>query len=287
MSPAPGRPPVLILGMHRSGTSLVARLLEEMGLFVGWRKQDDHEALFFLALNNWLLEQAGGRWDHPEPVEDLIDEGPVRELVVDYLRFSLRSPRAVSFLGPGRYLRYRTPEALTMPWGFKDPRTTFTLPIWLDLFPNARVVHVFRHGVDVAESLRRRHERILASWRERYRTLRWTYRFRSKQSSFTTSVRCANLERGFALWEAYLRRARSAVQSVGERGTELRYEDFLSSPLEVLGKLAEFCELPASQGEIDRLAGQVRGERALAYRQRPELLDFAESHAESLESFGY
>jgi hypothetical protein len=35
------------------------------------------------------------------------------------------------------------------------------------------------------------------------------------------------------------------------------------------------------------LAGQVRGERALAYRQRPELQGFAESHAESLESFGY
>jgi len=287
MSSGAERPPVIILGMHRSGTTMVARLLEELGLFVGWRKQGDHEALFFLELDNWLLEQVGGRWDHPEPVRDLIAERPVRELVVDYLRYTLRSPRAVSFLGPGRYLRYRTPEALREPWGFKDPRATFALPIWLDVFPEAKVVHVFRHGVDVAESLRRRHERILASWRARYEKLRWTYLFRSKQSSFTTSVRCANLERGFALWQSYLAEARLAVRSVGERGYELRYEDFLASPREHLAKLAEFCALSASPAQIDVAARQVRDDRALAYRERPELRSFAERHAEALESFGY
>jgi hypothetical protein len=278
---------VVILGMHRSGTSMLARLLERMGLFVGWRKQGDHEARLFVALDNWLLEQAGGRWDHPEPVRDLIGEPAVRELAVDYLRLSLRSPRALSFLGPGRYLRHRSPEALPTPWGFKDPRATFTLPLWLDVFPAARVVHVMRHGVDVAESLRRRHERILAGRRARYRWLRASYRVRAKRAGFTTSVRCADLGRGFALWESYVDEAQRAVASVGERGLALRFEDFLAAPAESLAKLAEFCELAAPRERVEEVAGGVTGDRALAHRRDPALVRFAARHAEALEARGY
>jgi hypothetical protein len=278
---------VLILGMHRSGTSMLARLLEPLGLFVGWRKQGDHEARFFVALDNWLLEQAGGRWDHPEAVRDLIAEPAVRELAVDYLRLSLRSPRALSFLGPARYLRYGSPEALREPWGWKDPRATFTLPLWLDVFPGARVVHVLRHGVDVAESLRRRHERILAARRARYRRLRGSYRLRPKRAGFTTSVRCADLERGFALWEAYVDEARRAVASVGERGFALRFEDFLAAPGDALTKLAAFCELAAPRERVEAVAREVQGERALAHRQDPALLRFAARHAAALEAQGY
>jgi hypothetical protein len=281
------RPPVILLGMHRSGTSMVARLLERLGLFVGWRKQGDHEALFFVALDNWLLEQAGGRWDHPEPVRDLIGEPAVRALAVDYLRLSLRSPRALSFLGPRRTLRYRTPEALAEPWGFKDPRATFTLPLWLDVFPQARVVHVMRHGVDVAESLRRRHERILAARAARYRRLRGSYRLRAKRAGFTTSVRCADLGRGFALWQSYVAEGRRAVASVGERGFSLRFEELLAAPADPLAKLAEFCELAAPRERVEALAREVVGERALAYRQDPGLVRFAERHAEALETQGY
>jgi hypothetical protein len=69
--------------------------------------------LFFLALNNWLLEQAGGRWDRPSH-QDLIDEGPVRERWSTTCASPLRSPRA-SRSSARRYLR-RTPEALTVPW---------------------------------------------------------------------------------------------------------------------------------------------------------------------------
>jgi len=48
--------PVILLGMHRSGTSLVARLLDELGLFQGAELQDDHESTHFLAVNELLLE---------------------------------------------------------------------------------------------------------------------------------------------------------------------------------------------------------------------------------------
>jgi hypothetical protein len=40
--------PVIILGMHRSGTTMVTKLLEEVGLFVGDRLDENHEAVLFL-----------------------------------------------------------------------------------------------------------------------------------------------------------------------------------------------------------------------------------------------
>ena len=42
-------PPVIVIGMHRSGTSLLARLLRAGGVFMGaWRNNHD-EAQFFFA----------------------------------------------------------------------------------------------------------------------------------------------------------------------------------------------------------------------------------------------
>lgn len=39
--------PIIILGMHRSGTTMITQLLENLGLFVGTEKEVNHEALFF------------------------------------------------------------------------------------------------------------------------------------------------------------------------------------------------------------------------------------------------
>ena len=41
-------------------------------------------------------------------------------------------------------------------WGWKDPRTTITFPIWLQVFPKAKILHILRNGVDVAISIYRR-----------------------------------------------------------------------------------------------------------------------------------
>ena len=279
------RQPVILIGMHRSGTSMVTRLLEELGLFVGWRKQPDHEALFFLRLNQWLLGQCGGGWDHPQPISDLLSHRAARALAIDYLDVTLRSPRSISFLG-SRYPRARMPH-LPFAWGFKDPRSTFTLPIWLDLFPKAKVVHIYRHAVDVASSLQRRQESFLVQRRARYKRLRFTYWLRSKQVGFTDGMGCASLENGIALWEAYAHEGRAHVRGRGELGIELKYEDFLADTARGLEQLAAFCGLDVTRARCEQIAGAVRSDRAYAYRSKPELVALAEDHKEVLGAFGY
>src|ERR1700757_2188147 len=113
--------PIIVIGMHRSGTTMITRLLELMGLFVGESKDANHEAVFFEGINQWFISQAGATWDHPQSLHDVIGNQEVRGLITNYAKqYLLRSPRAISFLGWRRYLRYRSPLDLDIPWGWKS-----------------------------------------------------------------------------------------------------------------------------------------------------------------------
>ena len=57
--------PVVVVGMHRSGTSLVSRILDDCGVMMGKDLQEDHESIFFISLNEWIYGNAGASWERP------------------------------------------------------------------------------------------------------------------------------------------------------------------------------------------------------------------------------
>jgi hypothetical protein len=281
------RPPVILIGMHRSGTSMLARLLEELGLFFGAVKDENNEALFFQDLNEWLLGQCGGRWDNPAAFKQHFWRNAETVKWTElYLRNLLASPRAIQFLG-ARYA-VRGIRGLDTPWGWKDPRNTFTLPLWLRIFPDAKVVSIERNGVDVAQSLRAREINILNDIPRLYRRNRLAFFLRLRRSGFVHSPRCLALEEGFALWEEYTSQARAAVGQVpAERALALRYEDVLADPIKWLGQGADFCGLKASQNQIENVAKNIRTDRAKAYESDVELANFAAERSAALSARGY
>lgn len=290
------QPPIIIIGMHRSGTSMITGMLEEMGLFIGKGKEsgNNREHPFFVKVNEWLLEQCGGSWRNPEPIHALLEHHELRALVADYLDFYLKTSRAVSFLGWSGYFRWGTPASLEWPWGWKDPRNTYTLPLWLDVFPLARVVHIKRHGVDVASSMKvrtdrgrkRAMEQLPAKARSKYRS--WYHRWLEPTLlGFANAVRSESLEVAFGLWERYVAEAHGHVERHAARSMEFRYEDFLTSPEPMLKQLADFCHLTVNDTLIAQLAGRVRKDRAFAYQQHPHLIEFSETMTDRLRFWGY
>jgi hypothetical protein len=282
--------PVIIIGMHRSGTTMITRLLEKIGLFVGSRKDKNYEALFFQRINQWFISQSGGRWDYPEPLHDVMVSDEIRKLISSYVRrYLLTSPRTISFLGWRKYLRYRSPLALDVPWGWKSPLSTYTLPLWLDLFPNAKVLHIYRHGVDVAQSLRARGKREMHRGRlqEIYYLFPFLHWLRPKPGKFIDSVRCDSLEGGLSLWEDYLEEARTNMIGLDGRALEVKYEEFLSEPIVLMKQLAEFCGLPCDEAAVEQISKAVKTERAYAYRKQLDLRAFSDRSAESLRRQGY
>jgi hypothetical protein len=149
--------PVLILGMHRSGTSCLAGSLQQRGLHLGevyesrpYNRKGNRENQQVMDLNNAVLAASGGAWDRP-PRQLRWD--PADEAARDAI---------IAGLGAG---------SADAPWGFKDPRSLLTLPFWQVAIPDARLVGTFRHPARVAASLRARDpgmavETALELWRD-------------------------------------------------------------------------------------------------------------------------
>ena len=287
-------PPVIIIGMHRSGTSLATRALGELGLFTGVRLGSNYEADFFRRMNTWMMSVCGAKWDNPRPTGALFEDAELRGLVRDYLGQMTRSPRLRTYLGLLRYLRYRGLENLDFPWGWKDPRNTFTLPVWLHFFPDARVIHIKRHGVDVAQSLVARRQRALQTARAKLdRASPFSRRFVRRpfqdlnSMAALASPRCRSLETAFSLWEDYDSEASRHVAERGERAIEIRYEDLLADPQDGIARLAAFAGLQPGAAEIAHAVDPFESSRAFAYRSEKQLVEFAESVEQSLSARGY
>jgi 2-polyprenyl-3-methyl-5-hydroxy-6-metoxy-1,4-benzoquinol methylase len=145
---APEISPVVVTGMHRSGTSLVARLLYDCGLALGVKSDllpanaDNTEGFWenvrFVEVNDALLAELGGAWDVPPE----LPAGWERSDELDSIR-----ERALELVHSFEGLE---------SWGWKDPRTSLTLPFWRGFLPGARVVVLVRHPLEVARSLESR-----------------------------------------------------------------------------------------------------------------------------------
>jgi hypothetical protein len=270
--------PIIFIGMHRSGTSLVGRLLEGLGMYFGARKDQNNEAIIFQKLNHWLLRQSGAAWDVPAPFDYLEGNPRALNLVEDYFLRVLNGPRSMSYLGLSKYIRYRGLSALDLRWGWKDPRNTFTLPVWMNVFPNSKIVYIERHGVDVAQSLKVRRDAWEKRWLEKYSKRQRWYSLVGLRGRVTHSSRCATLEGAFGLWEEYVLRGRNHCAALGpERCFSLKYEQLIDEGQNVLDDLSRFCGLNASQAEIARSLKALRKARAYAYRSSPKLRHFAAS----------
>ncbi len=284
------RPPVIIIGMHRSGTSLLTRVLQQNGFFMGRGASRNEEAAFTNAVNAWIFRQASATWDRPESMDELLADEALRPWLLDYIGGIIRGPASLRFLGLRRGLRGGGLPGQTAPWGWKDPRNTYTLPLWLELFPDARVLHIVRHGVDVAESLRSRRRHALEGNIARYRRRRAAYRFSPfapKRRGFGPQARCRTLEGGFGLWLQYLARAGEHTAALEDRALTVRYEDLLSRPRRELERALTFCGLRPDPRALESTVATFRADRAHAWRHDDALRAFAAARADELARFGY
>ena len=138
---------VFVLGMHRSGTSSVTRLIDLLGVPVGGPQlppQPDNPEGFWevaplMQLNDELLALLGGAWDSPPDLSPGWESAPELEGI------RLRAAEAFRAAHPGA------------SWVWKDPRACLLLPFWRPVTGSSDVaVIVLRNPLDVVHSLNRR-----------------------------------------------------------------------------------------------------------------------------------
>ena len=238
-------------------------------------------------LNDWILTQSGGRWDNPKSVQYLLDDENVKSDVEQYIRDSLASPKAFQYFGLRYLLLLWNGSLMPRRWGWKDPRNTFTLPIWRSIYPDAKIVHIARHGVAVAASLNGRYHLEHTKRSNEYNANKAYYAFLNKKDGFTDSVRCSTLAGAFGLWEEYMEQAVRQMDEVGDQGLSIKYEEILNQPIAGLERISAFCELPRERKALEDITRVVRAERAFAFRRDKGCASYADSVRKRLERFGY
>lgn len=147
------RPGVIILGMHRSGTSLIGGLINKMGLKTGGpliQAAEDNEKGFFERIdivlqNDYLMQKQGigysyqtNRFDHLKGLKDIL---------TDSGKLFNEGRRGLKFLN----------DKENYPWMLKDPRLCITLRMWLPLLNFIpAILFTYRHPLDVALSMNKR-----------------------------------------------------------------------------------------------------------------------------------
>jgi hypothetical protein len=148
--PERGRPPLIVAGMHRSGTSLVASLLSALSVDMGRQllAPDAHnvggyfEDVELKTLQGRMLSEScapddGGHLDWGWTEHETLDREGLQRFVPEAQAFlAARSDRATA-------------------WGWNDPRTSLLLDFWDPLLDGARYVFVYRFPWDVADSMQR------------------------------------------------------------------------------------------------------------------------------------
>jgi hypothetical protein len=270
--------PILVIGMHRSGTRLLAQVLEQLGVFMGADQQGDSESVTFLTLNETILHQCGAFWSEPMSAHFLLSQpesaNQLAEIMMETLPQHL--PRYLGAEG--------TDGNLSLPdlFGWKDPRNTFTLPVWRQIFPQLRVIHVIRHGIDVAASLARRHKQALVEATGTAHPPALTV-IRDNALGVLSSRRGWIVLEALAMWEQYVEKARSEAQELGDRALEVRFEDLLSEPVSTISQISAFCGVP----DASAIPQQIVKGRAFAFRADSELTTIAQMAGDPLKRFGY
>ena len=239
--------PIIIIGMGSSGTRLVVEILERCGIFMGGvlsQNEFKEPAIFFAGINAFTdafryLDPLPGDWK--QTVESKAQE--VQRFVDEILP---KEYAAAGYTG-GK-------------WGFKDPRNTFVLPLYIRSFPNSRVIHVVRDGRDVA----------LTKISENWPNLKETHR----------------LDRWFRVWENNISVAAAYKRDLSvNQFIEIRYEDVCLHRSSAIDLLSKYLKIQSSvmTAAVKDLAHK---KRLFKWRERCHEFDFAKD-SESLREYEY
>jgi hypothetical protein len=264
------RPPVIIIGAHRSGTTATARALELLGLQLGQNLDSHHESKALQRLHEDYLRRVGASWHHPQPFIDTIKGSEnARQECAAYLR-SARDTRFSDLFGYRQNLRgwwLRRELKRGKAWGWKEPRTTLFAQQWAQVFGSARIVHVLRHPLAVALSIRQRE-----------------LRFRQADDAATPDL--DRLDYCLQLALTYVREG-DAVSEVTPNYFRLRFESLQNKRGDVLKVLASFADLNPTEAEVTRAAASIHTSPPNWDALRPEDMTAARSSESSLQQLGY
>jgi hypothetical protein len=201
---------LVVLGMHRSGTSALSRGLLTMGVNLGSNLNPPNETnpsghwedLNILEFNENLLVTLSMRWDTLAPMS--VER-------VQFIQKAELIEQAKGMLGS------KISGSDGKLFGFKEPRTTKLLPFWLKVFQGepyeVSYLLPYRNPLSVAQSL-------------------------SKRDGF-------ELTKSYLLWLLHV--VPCLAETIGSHRMLVNYDDLLEDPVRIVSSIAKEFELPIDE----------------------------------------
>ncbi len=228
--------PVLFTGRGGSGTRLLSQLAAAADVFIGNHLNKSGDSTEWVALIYRMAVEAGGNHDLPT---------------------GSRYRRQIR-VRAGQILDQALPRGSTR-WGLKLPEAMLVLPLLVDAFPDARVLHLTRHPI--SSSLRRTHMTSRLNNALGRVALPAAYRYSKRDVA-----RIANDEpymHNACSWNFQVTRvARYAREALGsDHYLELKYEDVCAQPARVAALVRAYVGCaddgrgPSTAVDISRTGG--------------------------------
>ena len=264
--------PLIIVGMHRSGTTLLTNILEESSFWLGDEHEGNSEPQYVLDLNDKILAYLDANWCelHGFEANKLANNDALKELAakfVDDFDKILNGPFSTQ----------------NDKWGWKEPRTTLLLPLWLHFYPEARVIHIIRNGIDVAGSLYSRESRYREKNLLKRLLINLKHNFKVHSNKKLMDVNYC-----FELWEKYIFYAEKWLSNHKGEKLEIKYEDLLSGDNKTIDNLKAFLNLTEIKQEFGE-GMKIDSNRAYAFLSNPKLKNLYQEKADSkyMVKYGY
>lgn len=275
--------PIIVFGMHRSGTSLLGRILNRLSVFTGCYKDINDEAIFYQNINNWLLRSSGATWDNPLPIKYLTGNPHLAQNSVDYIKHWSSLHRQYRFVGLRNYLSGAQSYST---WGWKDPRNTFTIPFWKQIYPNARYIYIERHPVDVASSLYVRNTAEFKINSDIGRVKSIVNSLRIKSGGFCGSARCSSLYTSYEIWKEYVEESNKIMSTLPKSNfLKISYEELCTEPAKVAASIADRFNLQPKRSLDIGAELRIDPKRASAFTAEEKLVKFNDEIKEDLIGF--
>lgn len=210
--------------MHRSGTSLIANLLRDCGLFLGKsseimvdRSEDNlegySETIEILQFNDRLLNNFGGSWkDVPAFSENWQTDPSLSEFRNEAYKLSQK---------------YALENG---PWGWKDPRATLLIPFWRQVYPEAKVIFCVRNPIEIAVSL-------------------------NKRVNYDKYPYGVDFESGISITDKYFDAMAEYLED--ENSIFTHYDTWMENPYDELVRIAEFSEIIIDESRFKAIIDRV------------------------------
>ncbi|MCA9175346.1 MAG: sulfotransferase [Planctomycetales bacterium] len=207
--------------MHNSGTTVLAGCLHQAGLFLACNTSRNESHFFSIHVNDELIMGGGDNWAKL-PILSVDEVLSHRERVGGYILRQWRDD----------YMQWGYDGCSR--WGIKDARICVLLPLYLELFPGAKILFIRRDPDDIAASLSHREKKGVgirndeAHWRQ--------------------------------LTEAHFARVREYGQARADF-YEISYEELCRQPAQVAPGMFEFLEMEYTAAIESNFQKRLRTDR--------------------------